>query len=158
MRLFPIVLAAIVVAAPALAQVKSGIEIKSEVQAVKVDIDAKGNKRTSLVPATTVVPGTPLVYWIRYRNGGVKPATSVVINNAIGNNIWFTDFGANSETGIVSVDGGKTFGPLTTLKIKYKDGTSRAAQRKDVTNVRWTLSTPIKPGGSGVLSFYAVVQ
>ena len=84
--------------------------------------------------------------------------TGFVINNPVPTAIDFTALGENSEWGVVSVDGGKTFGPLATLKISAGERVMRAAIPQDVTHVRWTFSKPIAGNSTGRLSFYAMVK
>ncbi len=157
MRLLPVILAA-AIAAPVLAQAAPNVAVTSEIQAVKVVTDASGAKKVTVVPAVEVVPGTPLIFWLRYKNTGAKPAVAFEMNNPINKNVIFTSLGKNSEWGVVSVDGGKTFGSLASLKIKDAKGTVRAAGPRDVTNLRWTFKSPIAPGQAGTLSFYGVVK
>ena len=161
MRNLTLTLAALSLSVPALAQGVTqtgagGVSITSEVQAVKVVTDAKGNKKNTLVSPTTVLPGTPLVIWISYKNGGSKAATNFVINNPVSKAMEFT--GAAETWALVSVDGGKTFGALGALKAKGADGKMRAAIPQDVTGVRWTVPQAIAPGAGGKVSFYAVVK
>jgi hypothetical protein len=161
MRHSLLILAALSLSAPAFAQAISkagadGVSISSEIQAVKVVTDAKGNKKNTLVSPTTVLPGTPLVVWISYKNGGAKTATGFVINNPVPKGVDFT--GVAEGWAVVSVDGGKSFGALATLKVKGSDGKMRAAVPQDVTAVRWTVPQPIAPGAGGKVSFYAVVK
>lgn len=134
------------------------IAITSNIQAVKEVTDAKGVKKKTLVDPTTVIPGTPLVVWINYKNATASPVTGFVINNPVPAAIDFTALGENSEWGVVSVDGGKTFGPLATLKISAGDRVMRAAIPQDVTHVRWTFNKPIAGNSTGRLSFYAMVK
>ncbi len=136
----------------------SPVSIVSKVEAVTFVTDAKGVKKRVLVEPKVVTPGQPLVVWITYRNNGKAPATAFVINNKVPNNTDFTGFGEGSGWGAVSVDGGKTFGPLATMKIAGKDGKPRAASVKDATHLRWTFAKPIPAGTGGMLSFYGVVQ
>jgi hypothetical protein len=56
------------------------------------------------------------------------------------------------------VDGGKTWGPLASLKVALADGSSRAALASDVTHIRWSLGRPIAAGSGGELSFRGVVE
>jgi hypothetical protein len=130
--------------------------VTSEVQAVKVVTDAKGNKKNTLVAPTTVLPGTPLVIWISYKNGGKQAATKFIINNPISKSMDFT--GVAENWAVVSVDDGKTFAALASLKVKGSDGKMRAAIPQDVTAVRWTIPQPIAPGAGGKVSFYAIVK
>ena len=58
----------------------------------------------------------------------------------------------------MSVDGGKSWGQLASLRIANADGTSRAAQPADVTHIRWAFAQPIGAGNAGELSFRGVVK
>lgn len=142
----------------AFAQGKQAVAITSNIQAVKEVTDAKGVKKKTLVDPTTVIPGTPLVVWINYRNASTAPVTGFVINNPVPGAIDFTALGENSEWGTVSVDGGKTFGALATLKVMGADRKPRAAIPQEVTHVRWTFTKPIAGNSGGQLSFYAMVK
>ena len=53
----------------------------------------------------------------------------------------------------VSVDGGRTWGTLETLRV---DG--RKATSADVTHVRWDVANPRAARGRGVLTYSAVVR
>jgi hypothetical protein len=149
------------IAVPAIAFAQaapSPVSIVSKVEAVTFVTDAKGVKKRVLVEPKIVTPGQPLVVWLTYRNNGKVPASSFVINNKVPNNTDFTGFGEGSGWGVASVDGGKTFGPLATLKVAGKDGKVRGATARDATHLRWTFAKPILPGTGGTLSFYGVVQ
>jgi hypothetical protein len=159
LRIFTFLSLSLLAVSPLAAQKQiaaGGVAISSEIQAVKVVTDAKGNKRNTLVSPTTVLPGTPLVIWISYKNGGSKPATGFVINNPVPKGVTFT--GVAETWAAVSIDGGKTFGALAAMKVKLPDGSSRGAIPEDVTAVRWTLVQPIAPGAGGKVSLYAVVK
>jgi hypothetical protein len=139
-------------------QEQKAVVVDSKIQAVKEVVDAKGVKKLTLVDPSTILPGTPIVIWLNYRNTAAKPVTNFVITNPINAATQFTGFGANSGWGLVSVDGGKTFGALTAFKVTRQDKTTRPAIALDVTHLRWTLPRPIAAGGTGTLSFYAVVK
>lgn len=149
--LVPAALFAQQVAAPAVA-------LTSAIQVVKDVKDGTGKTKRVLQEPTRVLPGDPLVVWLNYRNASKKPATAFVINNPIPAAMEYTAFGENSGWGLVSVDGGKTFGALATLKVTGKDGKPRPAVAFDVTHLRWTFKQPIAPGAAGTLSFYGVVK
>ncbi len=144
--------------APAFAQTRPAIDIKSTVLAVKEVVDAKGVKTNVFVAPTRVVPGTPLVIALKYQNISKLPVTKAVVDNPIPNAVRFTGFGIKSEFGVVSVDGGKTYGNLAALKIANPDKTSRAARPNDVTHVRWIFATPIQPGQTGTVMLYGAVE
>jgi len=134
------------------------ITITSTIQAVKEITDAKGVRKKTLVDPTTVIPGTPLVVWINYKNASTAPVTGFVINNPVPTAIDFTALGENSEWGVVSVVAGTTKKALATLKVMGADKKPRAAIPQDVTHVRWTFSKPIAGNSTGRLSFYAMVK
>jgi uncharacterized repeat protein (TIGR01451 family) len=152
--------AALAVSLPAsvYAQAQQAVAISSKVQVVREVKDAKGIVKRILAEPTKVVPGDPLVFWITYKNNGARPATSFVVNNPLPKAVAFTALGENSGWGVVSIDGGQTFGPLATMKVTRQDKSSRPATPADVTNVRWLFAKPIPPGTGGTLSFYGVIK
>jgi uncharacterized repeat protein (TIGR01451 family) len=134
----------------------AAVTLKSETFVARTTTDASGKKKNELFPALRVLPGDPLVFMVSYQNGGKAAATKFVINNPVPKGVDFTGVEQNWAT--VSVDGGKIYGPLATLKIKKADGAVRSALPADVTHIRWLFTTPIPPGGQGRVMFYAVVK
>jgi uncharacterized repeat protein (TIGR01451 family) len=148
-------LVAIAIPAAAIAQTSAvSLEAKTFV-ARKVTLP-DGKTDNKLFAPDRVLPGEAVVFMLEYKNQGAKPATGFVINNPVPANIEYT--GSEQPWAIVSVDNGKTFGALATLKIKAADGKLRPATTADVTNVRWAFAKPINAGGAGRVSFYGVVK
>jgi hypothetical protein len=143
-------------AGPAAASAPSAVVLVGKTFVVKQTTDAQGHKKNNLVVPTTVVPGDALVLMQEYRNPGTKPNTNFVINLAVPGAVSFT--GVEQPWALVSVDGGKSFGQLATLKAPKGDGTMRPAQPGDVTNVRWSFAQPIPAGGTGRVMYYGVVK
>ena len=141
-----------VAAAPA----ASTVSLSSKAFVVRQVPDANGKLKNTLAPVDRVLPGDVLVFMLDYRNGGAKPVTPFVINNPVPANVAFT--GVEQPWASVTVDGGKTYGPLAKLTVRKADGTSRAALPADVTAIRWTFGQPIAAGASGNVKFYAVVK
>lgn len=133
-----------------------GVSLKSGAFVVKQVPDANGKMKNVLQPVTRVVPGDVLVFVLEYRNNDTKPAAKFVINNPLSSNVSFT--GTEERWASVSVDGGKSFGPLATLKVAKADGTMRPAIPADVTAIRWILAQPIPPAGTGKVQYYGVVK
>lgn len=127
----------------------------------EVEVTSKaGKKEKQLQAISRAVPGQEVVYVIAYRNAGAKPADKVVVNNPVPKGLVFQPgsaqgAGARAE---VSVDGGKAFGALESLKVTGTDGKSRAARADDVTHVRWTLAAAVKPGAEGSVTYRAVLR
>jgi len=113
-------------------------------------VEEGGVKRTVLGPAGKVVPGQEVIYDLSFANPGSRPAEKVVLTNPVPATLEYV----SGDEALVSVDGGKNFGALTTLKVANPDGTQRAAQPRDVTHVRWNLAT-VAPGASGHVQFKA---
>ncbi len=134
------------------------VSLKIDAYVAREVTDAQGRKSNKLFDtnATTVLPEDRLVYRINYRNGTSTPITPFVINNPVPSGAWFT--GVEEAWAVVSVDGGKSFGPLASLRVRGADGKPRVAVSRDVTNVRWTLAQPVKAGASGYVQYYAVVK
>ena len=141
---------------PAAAVAQDAVALKSTVFVARAVTDAQGNKKNQLIPPDRVLPGEALVIMLEYRNGGAKPAANFVINNPIPGAISYT--GVEQPWAVVSVDGGKTYGPMATLKIARPDGTMRAALPSDVTHLRWKFAQPIPSGATGRVMFYGIVK
>lgn len=113
-------------------------------------VEENGVKRVVLAPAGTVVPGQEVVYDLAFSNGGAKSAEHVVLTNPVPPSLEYV----GGEGALVSVDGGKNFGPLASLTVANADGSKRPAGPRDVTHVRWNLAS-VAPGASGHVSFKA---
>ena len=127
--------------------------------AVFKDIEVKtkdGRVERRRAPATTVVPGDRIVYVLSYRNTAPRPAERLVITNPLPGEVQY--LAPTDRPPEVSVDGGKQFGALASLKIANSDGTQRAASPQDVTHVRWRFEGAVPPGQSGEVAFYAVLK
>jgi uncharacterized repeat protein (TIGR01451 family) len=149
--------AALALSSASFAQTGSqAVTLKSTAFVVKQVPDATGKLKNVLQTPERVLPGDVLVFILDYRNTAAKPATNFVINNPMPSGVSFT--GTEEKWAVVSVDGGKSFGPLTTLKVPKGDGTMRAAIPQDVTAVRWTVGQPIPAGGTGKVQFYGIVK
>ncbi len=133
------------VATPAMAQ-NSSVSVVSNNFIEKTTTDAAGKKKVTLAPTDLVVPGDIVVFTHEYANNGSAPATGFLINNPLSAQIEFVD--SPDANIVVSVDGGKTFGKLASLKVA-----DRAATAADVTNLRWTFGQAIAPGAKGKVSF-----
>lgn len=141
-------------------QAFAAVELKNEAfREVEVK-DDKGNVTKKLEPLERAVPGQEVVQVLTYRNTGKEPATNVVVNNPVAKELSYVAGSAkgNNSSVVVSVDGGKKFGPLETLTIKNADGTLRPATSSDVTNIRWTITAAVKSGAEGSVTYRAVVR
>jgi uncharacterized repeat protein (TIGR01451 family) len=142
--------------APIAANAANEVSLTSSVFVEKTVPQADGRARLVLEEPKIVVPGDKLVFVLNYRNQGAKPATDFVVTNPMPGAVAYQ--GTPDAGAIVSVDGGKSWGPMASLKVRKADGTVRAAYPEDVTHVRWAMKAPIPVGAAGKLSFRGVVR
>ena len=142
--------------APATAFAAEDVSLTSKVLVERVKPGADGKPVTVREEPGVVTPGDKLVFVLSYRNGGGQPATGFTLTNPIPSSVAFT--GSDDASAVVSVDGGRKWGALASLKVVAADGTSRPAVAADVTHIRWSFGRPIAAGSGGELSFRGVVE
>jgi uncharacterized repeat protein (TIGR01451 family) len=127
-------------------------------QAVRTDPD--GRPVQEYVPFSKVVPGDVLLCTVEYTNKGDAAAGHVIVTLPVPPEMSLVAGSEAHETAeaLYSVDGGQTYGPLSTLSVQEPDGTSRPARFSDVNAVRWTLIDDLAPGTSGKLSYLATIK
>jgi uncharacterized repeat protein (TIGR01451 family) len=141
---------------PAAALAAEPVSLSSHISVERVKAGPGGKSVVVREEPKLVTPGDRLVFDLVYRNQGARPATGFVITNPIPPSVSFT--GTDSAGAVVSVDGGKSWGPLPSLRVPAGDGKTRPATPADVTHVRWTFAKPIPPGAGGQVSFRGVVK
>lgn len=141
--------------AAATVQAQSPVSLSGDVMAVEVTTDDAGNEVTRLVEPSVIVPGDRLIFGTDYANNGNEPAENFVVTNPLPSAVRLAGDADPELT--VSVDGGQTYGALSTLSVMAEDGTNRPASHEDVTHVRWTLAR-IAPGESGRLEYPAIIR
>lgn len=151
-----ILLALLALLAPVAASAAQDVSLTSKVFVERVKPGADGKPVTVREEPGVVTPGDRLVFVLGYRNGGAQPATGFTLTNPIPPSVAFT--GSDDPSAVVSVDGGKSWGPLASLKVVQPDGTSRPAVAADVTHIRWSFGRPIPAGTGGELSFRGTVE
>ncbi|HEX8225567.1 MAG TPA: hypothetical protein VF605_17280 [Allosphingosinicella sp.] len=151
-----ILLALLALLAPATAFAAQDVSLTSKVFVERVKPGADGKPVTVREEPGVVTPGDRLVFVLGYRNGGAQPATGFTLTNPIPPSVAFT--GSEDSSATVSVDGGKSWGALASLKVVQADGTSRPAVAADVTHIRWSFGRPIAAGTGGELSFRGTVE
>jgi uncharacterized repeat protein (TIGR01451 family) len=153
--LVPFVLALAFAATPAAAIAAPGqIALAGDVKLEKTVLE-NGQSRTELLEPKVVVPGDRLLFTTRYTNGGTVPAKNFVVTNPLPAAVTLSYDAAGGYS--VSVDHGKTWGSLSTLKVTDAKAGVRAATASDVTHLRWTLQS-IAPGFTGTVRYRAIVR
>lgn len=151
-----IVLALFALLSPLSAHAAAGIALESKVLVERVEATPDGGTVTTREEPGVVTPGDRLVFVLSYRNDGDEPATGFVMTNPVPDSVIFA--GTDDPDAVVSVDGGKTWGPLQSLTVVQPDGVSRPAETADVTHIRWSFARPVPGGAAGELSFRGVVE
>jgi uncharacterized repeat protein (TIGR01451 family) len=151
-----ILLALFALLAPVAASAAQDVSLTTKVLVERVKTGADGKPVTVREEPGVVTPGDKLIFVLGYRNGGAQPATGFTLTNPIPPSVAFS--GSDDASAVVSVDGGKSWGPLAALKVVQADGTSRPAVAADVTHIRWSCGRPIAPGTGGELSFRGIVE
>ncbi len=132
------------------------LKLSSDVFVERYIKQADGTKATVLEKPSLVTPGDTLVFVVKYKNIGDKPATNVSVTNPMPAAVAFD--GTSDGLEIVSVDGGKNWGFLRTLRVLDPAGKPRAARMSDVTHVKWNINQPLSVGSEGKLIFRGVVK
>jgi uncharacterized repeat protein (TIGR01451 family) len=142
--------------APAAAFAADNVSLSSQVFVERVKPGPDGKPAVVREAPRVVTPGDRLVFELSYRNDGAQPATSFALTDPIPASVAFT--GTDSPGATFSIDGGRSWGPLASLRVALPDGKSRPASAADVTHIRWSLAQAIPARGSGKLSFRGVVK
>ena len=114
-----------------------------------------GKPQAALKAPSTILPGDKLIFQTGYLNAGTAPATRVVLTNPIPKGVTYS--GDSSPGSEVSVDGGRHWGQLLSLKVVDLAGAARPARHDDVTTIRWVVPQ-ITPGQTGSVKYRGIVR
>ncbi len=133
------------------------IELTSDVQELVTVLDANGKSQFKAVAADEIVPGDRILYTTTFKNNGDKASDKIIVSNPIPDNTRYLSGTAKGENSVItySVDNGVSWGSVQSLKVKLKDGTVRAAEASDYTNIRWEYRRSLKPTEAKTVSFQA---
>ncbi|MEH6756498.1 MAG: hypothetical protein V7676_03180 [Parasphingorhabdus sp.] len=142
--------------APTMAMAANNVALSSDVFVERKVEKPDGKTAIMLEQPTTVTPGDNLVFIVKYKNVGHAPATDFSVTNPLPKAVTFN--GTSDGTEIVSVDGGKNWGPLTALTYTRSNGEVGPALMSDVTHIRWKFSRSLSVGSEGKLVFRGKVK
>ena len=137
-------------------QAATPLQLSSDVFVEKQVVRADGSRTVVLEKPKLVLPGDNLVFVVKYRNTGTATASNFVVTNPLPAAVTFN--GTSDGLEVVSIDGGNKWGILGMLRVKQPNGTLRAAERRDVTHIKWNLNQPLTAGAEGKLIFRGVVK
>ncbi len=138
------------------AMATSPVELSSNVYVEKHIKRANGQSATVLEKPNMVIPGDNLVFVVKYRNSGTAPASKFVVTNPLPSAVAFN--GTSDGLEVVSIDGGKSWGFLQSLRVRAANGQIRPALMADVTHIRWNLNQTLASGSEGKLIFRGIVK
>jgi uncharacterized repeat protein (TIGR01451 family) len=144
------------VAAPSVAYATSQVQLSSDVFVERHKQRTDGTVATVLEEPKMVTPGDNLVFVVKYKNAGVKPAEKFVVTNPLPKAVAFN--GTSDGMEVVSIDGGKSWGFLSQLRVGDAQGRKRPALMADVTHIRWNLNQSLPAGSEGKLIFRGIVR
>ena len=143
-------------AVPGIAIAANNVALTSDVF-VERKVEKPGGKTAVLLEKPkTVLPGDHLVFVVKYKNVGTAPATDFSVTNPLPKAVAFN--GTSDGTEIVSIDGGKNWGALSTLSYQRGNGEFRPALLSDVTHIKWKFNRSLSIGSEGKLIFRGTVK
>lgn len=149
-------IALLALTAPVMALASSDVRTKSSIFVERIDPEGSGARRVRLEPARQVSPGERLIYVVEYRNMGNRPVQGFTVTNPLPRTIRLDKTVDGNE--MVSIDGGRNWGPLGTLRVSLGDGSWRPANPDDVTHLRWQVGDRLMQGETRRVTFRAIVR
>ncbi len=136
------------------------IEVSSIVELEIVSLDKQGNEIIKRIPAEKVTPGSEVIYTTRFKHNGTEPAADIVISNPIPEHTTYKVGSAKGDDAemFYSIDGGKSFHQPDQLVVVGKDGSTRVAEAKDYTDIRWIYKRELQQGDVGTVEFRVVLK
>ena len=141
---------------PGVAMAANSVSLSSDVFVERKVDKPNGTTAVVLEQPVTVIPGDKLVFVVKYKNVGRAPASDFSVTNPLPKAVAFN--GTSNGGEIVSVDGGKSWGPLSSLTYQGENGARRPALMTDVTHVKWKFDRSLSAGSEGKLIFRGTVK
>lgn len=155
-RIIHAVIAASAFATASVAMAATPLQLSSDIFIEHQIKQANGALQMVLEAPKVVTPGDSLVFVVHYKNVGKAPASNFTVTNPLPRAVRFN--GTQDGKEIVSVDGGKSWGMLSSMTVSDGKGKMRPASMDDVTHIKWNLNQTLAAGSEGKLMFRGVVK
>ena len=141
-------------------QLMAQIEITAVAEVEVSQTNELGEKIVKRTEATSVVPGTEVIYTITAKNTGTEVADKVVVTNPVPKQTVYVDGSASGPDTVItfSADDGKTYDTARQLMVTGTDGKPRPATAEDYSHVRWTFQFNLDPGQQADVWYRARVK
>lgn len=143
-------------------------EVKLQLTAAKkiVTVDKTGKEKISwegLDNGASVIPGDIIRYTVSSKNTGTGAAKNLVITQPIPDQMVYRLNSTTKMNGVMnlySIDGGRTFVPNPTIKVKLESGKEeqRPAPAEMYTHVQWKFNKEVSPQASISVFFETQVK
>ena len=139
-------------AAPAQAQTAEAVQLASTVFVERFVPGPGGRITRTLERADALKRGDQVVFVVNWRADRSRDFT---VTNPMPRTVSYQKSSDGAEE--VSVDGGRSWGRLDTMRLR--DGAGwRSAAPEDVTHVRWHVPIPVAARGQGQILYRGVVR
>ncbi|MEI6644309.1 MAG: hypothetical protein WCL10_20050 [Novosphingobium sp.] len=138
---------------PAAAHAAGGVQFASDVFIERFQPAPGGRTARVLERADQLRPGDRVIFVVNWT--GRKDA-GFTVTNPMPRSIAFAGTADGAEE--VSVDGGRSWGPLEALSVRTAGGQIRRAMPEDVTHLRWRIPAPQALAGTGQMTWRGVVR
>jgi hypothetical protein len=138
---------------PAAAHAAGPVQFASDVFVERFQPAPGGRTARVLERADLLRPGDRVIFVVNWK---ARRNSAFTVTNPMPRTIAFESTSDGAEH--VSVDGGRTWGPLEALTVREAGGRQRRALPDDVTHLRWRVGAPIAMLGTGKITYRGVVR
>lgn len=151
-----IAIALLTLLAPAATLASSDVRTSSSIFVERAKPANAGARTITLEPARQVTSGERLIYVVEYRNTGKRPVQGFTVTNPLPRTVRLDETMDGSE--LVSIDGGRSWGTLSEMRVTLGEGSWRPANPDDVTHLRWRVGDRLMQGETRRVTFRAIVR
>ncbi len=145
-----IMAAALAAAAAAPLLARGSVELTRAVFHERIGDSRSGR---TIAPATNLRKGDNVILVVRWNH--TNGAKGFTVSSPVPKTLSYRSSSLDNQT--VSVDGGKSWGPLEAMHLR-EAGSKRRASPEDVTHLRWRITAQEAARGSGQLTYSAIVR